>query len=150
MIVAIDGNSAAGKSTVAEALRAGYDCNLIRMDDFFDSHERFYEEVIVPLKKGAAFEYRRYDCSTGTLGEPVRVLPKRVNIIEGVYSMKFAEAYDLTVFMEVDSCEQLRRIKLRSPDKYERFVNEWIPAENRYFEKDNIKEKSCLSFRLRI
>jgi uridine kinase len=111
------------------------------MDDFFDSHERFYEEVLVPLKAGKDFSYRKYDCSVQKLGEPVHVKPHRINIIEGVYSHRF-DGYDLKVFMEIDEDKQKNRLLKRCPEKFERFINEWIPAENKYFEEFGIKEKS--------
>ena len=35
VLVAFDGGSAAGKSTLAEYFRSLYDCNILHMDDFF-------------------------------------------------------------------------------------------------------------------
>ena len=86
VIVAIDGNCTAGKTTLAGKLAEVYDCNVFHMDDFFlrpeqrtperyaevggnVDYERFMEEVLQPLKAGNTFSYRPFDCSTFMLTE---------------------------------------------------------------------------------
>ena len=49
--------------------------------------------------------------------------------------------YTLRVFVEISPEKQLARIKERNPDKLQRFVEEWIPMENRYFEEFEISDK---------
>ena len=68
IVIAIDGNCTAGKTTLAAVLEKEYDCNVFHMDDFFlrpqqrtaeryaepggnVDYERFQEEVLIPLKK---------------------------------------------------------------------------------------------------
>jgi len=175
VIVAIDGMSAAGKSSLASLLRETYDCNVISMDFFFlrtvqrtperlvepggnIDYERFFTEVVRPLKAGEAFSYRPYDCRIGELTDPVNVCLNRLTVVEGVYSMHpyFCGAgdvgsgghglYDITVFLSIDEVSQLRGLKVRSPHLLERFINEWIPMENMYFEHFGIPEKCDLLF----
>ena len=70
------------------------------------------------------------------------VEPKRLNIVEGSYSMHpfLREAYDLSIFMDLDEEEQIRRIRERNgEDKLEQFINLWIPLENKYFNELNIR-----------
>jgi len=43
--------------------------------------------------------------------------------------------------MRLDEALQLQRLEERNPMLYERFVNEWIPLENKYFDAFNIPEK---------
>ncbi|NLN65617.1 MAG: uridine kinase [Clostridiaceae bacterium] len=164
VILAIDGNSGAGKSTLAEAIGKRYNCNVFHMDHFFLTPElrtaerleeiggnvdyvRFKTEVIDGLLSQSDFQYHIYDCTKGTLGQTVHVAPKRLNIIEGCYSMhpSFADFYDYKIFLEVDREEQARRILERSgPDLYQRFLNEWIPLEDRYFQGMHIRAKCDL------
>jgi len=164
--VAIDGNSGAGKTSLASMIGKVYDCNIFHMDDFFlrpelkteerlkevggnVDYERFYEEVIQGLKSGQEFAYRPYNCQTMTLGDAIYVQPKKLNIIEGVYSMhpRLIDFYDLKVFLSIDPEEQSRRILERNgPVMHQRFINEWIPLENRYFEAAKIREKCDLIF----
>lgn len=164
VIVAIDGSCASGKSTLARRLAEEYDCNLFRVDDFFlrpeqrtearlmqtggnVDYERFQEEVLLPLKKGEPFVYRPFDCSTGRLGQPIRVVPKRINIVEGSYSHHpyFGEPYDLKVFLLVSPEIRAQRILRRPSFLQKRFFEEWIPMEQKYFSQFHIAENSDLA-----
>jgi len=158
--VAIDGNSAAGKSSLAALLKKTCSCSVIPMDDFFlrpeqrtserlaqpggnIDYERFKEEVSEPLKTGVPFKYRPFDCRTMKLMEPVKIDISSLIIIEGVYSLHpyFNGGYDISVFMKLDVNEQHRRLEKRDPFLLQRFINEWLPMENRYFEHFRISEK---------
>ncbi|MDR0946698.1 MAG: ECF transporter S component [Ruminococcus sp.] len=161
VVVAIDGKCGAGKTTLAAILKSVYDCEIIPLDNFFlqaeqrtaerlaepggnVDYERFTEEVLRPLQTGEPFDYRTYDCETGDFGGKITVNPSRLTVIEGSYALRpdFRDFYDLTVFLNVKPDEQLRRIKARNPDIAERFKNEWIPMEERYFEFFEIKSKA--------
>jgi len=152
VIVAIDGKCTSGKTTLASQLEAVYDCNVLHMDDFFlrpeqrtperfaqvggnVDYERFWEEVLLPLKAGTAFSYRPFDCGSFTLAKPVMVTPKKLTIVEGSYSCHpyFGDPYDLTILLTVDEETQRKRILERPVFLQRRFFEEWIPMENRYF-----------------
>jgi len=162
IIMAIDGMSAAGKSSFAGDLAKQHKCNLIHMDHFFlrpeqrtsgrlktpggnIDIERFLVEVAKPLASGKPFSYRPYDCKTQKLLEPVVVTPEPLIIVEGVYSTSPDICkhiiYDITIFMRVNETKQLERLKERNPGLYSRFVDEWIPMENVYFEAFGIADK---------
>ncbi len=152
--LAIEGGSAAGKTTLAKELESIFDCTVFHMDDFFlrpaqrtparlsepggnVDRERFLQEVLQPMAQGLTVEYRRYDCATGSLLPPRTVHPRRLTVVEGAYSMhpELAGYYDLSVFLEIDPALQRERIlKRNTPAQAERFFNEWIPLERRYFE----------------
>ena len=138
-----------------------YDCNVFHMDDFFlrpeqrtperfaqpggnVDYERFAQEVLTPLREGADFSYRPFDCKTFTLRPPVEVRSKQLNIIEGSYSQHpyFEEPYDLKIFLGVTPQVQKMRILQRPAFLHQRFFAEWIPMENQYFEHFSIAEKS--------
>jgi uridine kinase len=79
---------------------------------------------------------RRYDCQTGTLGDPVRYPKKRLNIVEGSYSLypSLREHYKVKIFLTIPREEQLRRILRREgQEQLERFKDTWIPLEEAYF-----------------
>ena len=162
VIVAIEGGSASGKSTLGALMEQVYDCNLFHVDDFFlqkhqrtperfsqpggnVDYERFSEEIMQPLLRGGAFSYRRFDCSTMSLGESVSVQPKKLSVVEGAYSMHpvLRDAYDLSVFLDIEPAEQADRILRRNGEAMQkRFLTEWIPLEHRYFDALNVRE-SC-------
>jgi len=164
--VAIDGCCGSGKSSLSELIKGVYDCNVIHMDDFFlpveektsqrlnqtggnVDYERFCDEIIKGLQSKKQFTYKIYDCSTMSLNKEKTVKPNKINIIEGAYSLhpKFINLYDLKIFLHVNTEEQGRRIyKRNGKEMHKRFINEWIPMENRYFEQMNVKEKSDLVF----
>ncbi len=166
--VAIEGNSGAGKSTLAALLAEVYNCNVFHTDDFFlpserktaqrlaepggnVDYERLQSEVARGILSGGDVTYRRYDCRTGILGEPITAPPTRLSVVEGVYSLHPALglAYDLTVFLKAEGAAQQQRIRLRSGDTMlKRFINEWIPLENRYFDAYHIEQKCDLKFLL--
>jgi hypothetical protein len=167
--VAIEGGSASGKSTLADMLSRVYACNIFHMDDFFlrpdqrtnerlseiggnIDRERFLAEVLLPLSRGEEVKYRRFDCASGSLTDPITAPRASLSIIEGVYSMhpSLSPFYDLSVFLNIDSEYQKERIlKRNSPSFARRFFDEWIPLENLYFSKMRVKEKCCLAFDIR-
>ncbi len=167
VIVAIDGVCGGGKTTLGEWLAMQYDCNLFHMDDFFlrreqrtkeryeqpggnVDYERFYEEILKPVLGGKECLYRKFDCGTFSLGEAKRIAWKRLNIVEGSYSQHpyFGNSYQLCVFLDLSPEEQYRRLLDRVPEKINRFVEEWIPLENQYFEAYGIRDKSmCIMMR---
>lgn len=166
-VVAIDGGSASGKTTLAATLSKIYDCNVIHVDDFFlrpeqrtpdrlsevggnMDRERLLEEVLIPLSKDLPIRYRKYDCSTMTLGDDILLTKKPLTIIEGAYSMHpdLTKYYDLGVFLDISNMQQRTRIEKRnSAPMAKRFFNEWIPLENLYFEKTCIRERAELVFK---
>ena len=159
VLVAIEGMSGSGKSSAAAYLASRLDCHVFHMDDFFlpfsaktperlavpggnVDHERFLEEVLLPLSKGQSFSYRVFDCGKQALGDTVHVSPKSIGIVEGVYSMhpSLIAYYDLKIFFSVNDKEQSRRILERNGEAmHRRFVEEWIPLENAYFSHTNAR-----------
>ena len=161
VIVAIDGKCTSGKTTLAGKLAAIYDCNVFHMDDFFlrpeqrtqarfaeiggnVDYERFYKEVLLPLKSRQLFSYHPFDCKTFTLSAPVTVEPKRLNIVEGSYSHHpyFGKTYDLKILLTVDEEAQRQRILARPSFLHKRFFEEWIPMENQYLDGFEIPGKA--------
>ena len=161
LIIAIDGRCAAGKSTLAKNIKSNLDCNVIHVDHFFlrpeqktnnrlnepggnVDYERFYSDIIIPLRDKRSFSYTPYDCRLQKMSSPVKIDPKAVNVIEGAYSCHpvFNDHYDYRIFIDIDDKEQKRRIMKRNGKAvYKIFKEKWIPMEELYFSAFNIKDK---------
>ena len=120
LLVAIDGNCGAGKSTLATDIAAAYDCNLVSMDDFFlppakrsperlnqpggnVDYERFALEVLQPLLAGQDFGYRPYDCHSQSFGLMRVGRADQLTIVEGAYACHpyFGGVYDLRILLQI-------------------------------------------------
>jgi uridine kinase len=166
LLIAIDGRSAAGKSTLASHLQKALFCNVIHMDHFFlrpeqrtaermnepggnVDYERFLEEVLLPLSQGREFSYRPYDCQCQDFGNAIHVQANAINIVEGSYSChpKLRGCYDLRIFLSVDPAEQLKRIRQRNGDaRAADFKDKWIPLEEHYITSCQVWEHSDLKY----
>ena len=81
------------------------------------------------------------------LGNTVEVPASDLVIVEGSYSMhpELRDLYDMTIFFDVSSEEQLRRIDARSgKEKLQMFIDRWIPLEERYFTGCKVAENADL------
>ena len=160
-IVAIDGRCAAGKTTLARQLEEYFLCNTVHMDEFFlrpeqrtearltqpggnVDHERFLQDVLLPLKKGLPFTYRPFDCHTMSLQRPIALIPAALTVVEGSYSCHPAlwDCYDLHIFLDIDEDLQQQRILARNgADGLVAFNERWIPMEERYFEAFDLRSR---------
>ncbi|MEG0019142.1 MAG: hypothetical protein RR728_01230 [Oscillospiraceae bacterium] len=160
IIVAIDGPSSSGKSSLADMLGQNFCCNIFHMDDFFLTpelrcpkrlaeiggnvdYDRFSSQVLENIMYKKDFTYGVYDCRTISTKPSEKVFHKRLNIVEGVYSMHptLMEYYDYKIFLQVTPEVQLERISARNSEfLLNRFKDEWIPLENAYFEKLEIQD----------
>lgn len=160
-VIAIDGSCASGKTTLAGKISDEFNMQIIHMDDFFlpfemrtferlDSaggnvhYERFKDEVCSGIMGNLPFEYRVFNCRTGSYDGTVTVDPQKPIIIEGAYCLhpEIPDIYDLKIFLSVDYETQLKRITKRNgTEALDAFRTKWIPFENRYFEQFGIREK---------
>ena len=159
VLIAIDGRSAAGKTTLAAQLEKELGWQVVHMDDFFlrpeqrtpqrleepggnVDYERFLEEVLLPLSEGETILYRPYDCHTQSFRTPILLAPGRAVVVEGAYSChpKLRDHYDLRIFLSEDREEQIRRIRQRNGEGAEMFFQRWIPLEERYFRHCKVPE----------
>lgn len=158
--IAVDGMSCSGKTTFSTYLQNYLYARVIHMDDFFlqDSqrserrlneiggnldYERFYREVVKPIQNHQAIHYHQYNCQTKVFTKKSIPEDYHLLVIEGAYALReeFQAIYDLSYLFFIDADEQLKRIKSREPRLYHRFIEEWIPMENRYIEALNLKQK---------
>ncbi len=154
--IGIDGISGAGKTLLADLLAERLGASVIRTDDFYlplaerteertslpgwtMDYERFGREVALPAMERREIAYRRFDCRTQSLGEPVPIpADARYVIVEGCYALhpEIPDIYDLRIALTADNevCER-RILRRDGEERLARFINEWFPLERMYLEE---------------
>lgn len=159
VVIGIDGPSGSGKSTLASYLEKKYDVTLFHIDDYFLPEARKTSKRL--KEPGGNFDYERiqkeifdhiddieitsnkFNCKTGNLETRNPIRKKSIVVIEGVYSLhpKLRQYYDYTVFLNIERSTQLERILKRSTKAMlQRFIHEFIPLEDQYFDFFKIQE----------
>ena len=119
ILVAIDGRCGSGKTTLGEYLKGQLDC------------------------KKESVCYQPFSCKEWRLLDAYEIPYKRINIIEGSYSLHpyFGKPYQLKIFMNIASDVQLANIRKRNgEEKAKEFQEKWIPKEEAYFEKFHVQD----------
>jgi uridine kinase len=154
-VLAVDGHSAAGKSTFADALASRTDAVLVRGDDFYrvmaeaeraelapaEGVELYYDwqrmrdEVLVALRAGTAAEYHPYDWDSGRLASRfVKVRAAAVIILEGLFVSR-PELQPLvhhSVLVDAPADVRRRRQTERA-DATQEWLERWDAAERHFF-----------------
>ncbi len=153
LIVAIDGHSGCGKTTLTNALVKYYGarCQVIHADDFFlpieqKTKERLNEiggnidydrlyQLVHQISLGEMPDYQKYDCKTNEYNTENTKL-KQITFVEGVYSCqsKILPLYDFVIKLTASKEVSNKRIFDRNENMYKSFVNVWIPLEDKYFD----------------
>ncbi len=160
VILAIDGECASLKTTLAQVLETVYGAGVIHCDNFFlppdlRTPERFEEaggnidyirlkeEVIDKLNQKEEITYQPFDCHAMRFADEVCVKKAKLMIVEGAYAMhpQLGKYYDMALFLSAKESERIKRISARGQSA-EHFINRWIPLENRYFEVFHIRKRA--------
>lgn len=164
LLLAIDGFSAAGKTTLASYLGEVFHANVFHTDDFFkkmtiDPHDllsvhgnnidfdKMIETIIKPYQKHEPIIYTPFDVKTHQHLEPTLYSHRIFTIIEGAYSMhpRLKDYYDLKIVMTTSRLKSYVRVFKRNGfKKLLHFISTWIPRERRYFKAFNIKNDADL------
>ena len=156
-VIAVDGHSAAGKSTFALQLGRRLGAACVPGDDFYRvmdpgaraaltpeqgarryyDWERMLDETIVPLRAGRRASYRAYDWSLNRLAKHATTIePAPILVIEGLFvsRLELGDVVDVSVFVAADP--QLRRQRqLDRNDATAEWLDRWDAAERWYFDR---------------
>ena len=163
--IAIDGHSAAGKSTLARRLAACFHHNVavVYTDDFYrpmneekrfrltaqEGYEYYYDwqrlkqEVIQPLSVSKVAVFKVYDWQNNKLGDWKTIEPANVVIVEGCYSARpeLVPFFDLIILVETSPDERRRRQAERN-DAPQAWMDRWDAAELVYIEMTNLPSRA--------
>jgi uridine kinase len=140
-LLCIDGPAGSGKTTLAATLAELVPATVVHLDDLYDGWHglpRLREQLdplLLPLARGEAGSYRRYDWAAGRYAETVRVLPAPVLVLEGVGSGLAAYSSLRTLLVWVDAPEDVRltRWRARDGEAAEPHIGEWQRDEEALF-----------------
>lgn len=155
-IIAVDGHSAAGKSTLAQRLAGRLGAAIIETDDFYrvldpQVRERldarggvglYYDwqrlrEVLATIRAQGIASFEPYDWDRNRLSDrPLTVGPTRLAILEGLFAARpeLADKIDISVLVESSSSVRAARQHERA-DASEEWFERWDAAERLYFQQ---------------
>jgi uridine kinase len=153
--VAVDGHSAAGKSSFGHMLAHRVGAALVTGDDFYrvmgeadrsrlsprqgiDCYydwQRMRDVALIPLRNGQPATYRPFDWDTGQLATRTVTIPAAsIVVVEGLYVSRpeLHEFFDLAVLVEAPVDVRWRRQRQRG-DASEEWLHRWDAAERHFF-----------------
>ncbi len=155
-VIAVDGHSAAGKSTFAQLVATRFGAALVAGDDFYrvmdpveraglstaEGADRYYDwqrmrdEAVIPLRAGHKARYRPYDWDQNAMSSDVRVIsPAEVVVLEGLFVARpeLAAYVDINIVVETSAAARHDR-QARRADASPDWLKRWDAAERWYFE----------------
>lgn len=150
-VVAIDGRSGVGKTSLARELGGELNAPVVSLEDLYggwDGLERGIEllvaEVLEPLAAGRAARVPRYDWITGEWGEPVVLTPPELLIVEGVGAgARRAAVYEsLLVWLEAPRLVRKQRALDRDGETFAPYWDLWAAQEDAMLVRERTPERA--------
>lgn len=150
-LVCIDGPGGSGKTTLAAALAESQsDATVVHMDDLYDGWSGLLDvrgpldSLLLPLARGEAGTYRRYDWHERRHAETVTVAPGPLLVLEGVASAVRSHAHlaTVTVWVTADADLRLRRGLERDGIALRDEWHRWMRNEEVLFAREGVAERA--------
>lgn len=145
-IVAIDGRSGAGKSTVSAALATALHAPIVDLEYLYPGWDGLeagvdvlVSDVLEPLVAGRkTIPVPRWDYAADGWGEPLPLAVPEVLIVEGVGSgdRRAAPFLSLLVWVELDNATRYARAIARDADVYRPHWERWAAQERLLLERE--------------
>lgn len=153
VVVAIDGPSGAGKTTIAGPVAEALACPVVHMDELYPGWDGLAEAVglvddlvLGPLARGEDLRYRRWDWAADRWGEEIALPWTPVLVLEGCGSSvrPAGERAALRVWVDADRAERRARGIARDGDTFAPHWERWAEQEDALFAADRTRERADL------
>jgi anthranilate synthase component 1/para-aminobenzoate synthetase len=151
VVIAVDGRSGSGKTSLAvelaAALREHRTVALVHLEDLYPGWdglmkgiERCAAEILAPLRRGETARWRAWDWIAGADGEERLTEPADVVVLEGVGagSRQLRSLADALVWLEAPSEERRRRALARDGETYAPHWERWARQEDAWLAEDDV------------
>lgn len=151
-LVAIDGPSSSGKTTLARDVAAELAAPTVHMDDLYPGWEGLREAtalvaawIVEPLRSGRPARYRRWDWKSSRYAEWVQLPAADVVVLEGCGSGARPGADALSALVWVEADEAVRYVRGMSRDQgFAPFWDLWAAQERELFVADGTRQRADL------
>ncbi|TNB69622.1 aminodeoxychorismate synthase component I [Arthrobacter sp. BB-1] len=153
VIIAIDGRSGAGKTTLAvelaARLRAHHRVSLFHLEDIYPGWnglmvgiDCYVATVLEPLARGDAATWTSWDWEKHYDGDSRVTLPAEIVIVEGVGAAAAPARPFLSAVIWADSPEEIRRTRALDRDggSYEPYWDQWAAQEEEWLRTDDVPQ----------
>ena len=152
-MVAIDGRSGSGKTSLAAVLRDRLDAPVVSLEDLYGGWDGLehgidllVSEVLGPLTAGQAPRVPRYDWVARRWAEPVVIEPPSVLIVEGVGAgaRRAAVFASLLVWLEVPAPVRKKRALDRDGETFAPYWDQWAAQEDLMLNREHTPDRADL------
>ncbi len=146
-LVAVDGRSGSGKTTIGDQVAAELNAPIVHLDDLYEGWsglpgvaDLVHEWIVLPLLEGRPARWRPYQWGTGTRGDWRTIEPSPVLVLEGCGAGSPPVRDSLALLVWVEIAEAVRQQRLRArPDwnSYLQHYQGWADAETALLQRDH-------------
>ncbi|WP_422390665.1 aminodeoxychorismate synthase component I [Arthrobacter sp. N1] len=150
LLIAVDGRSGAGKTTLAvelaALLREHHTVSVFHLEDIYpgwdgldDGVARYVEHVLVPLRSGSTARWNAWDWTAGRDGPERTTAAAEIVLLEGVGAATAAARahLDVVIWVEADAAVRHRSAIARDGETYSPFWDRWADQESAWLAVDD-------------
>ena len=150
-VLAIDGRSGAGKTSLAQALRGDLNAPVVSLEDLYGGWgglehgiDLLVSEVLAPLAAGRTAHVPRYDWITREWTQTATLDPPELLIVEGVGAgaRRAAVFESLVVWLEAPPFVRKKRALDRDGETFAPFWDQWAAQEDTMLARERTPERA--------